>query len=501
MRFVFLFACLLIVLWGRSQNVNGIVVNDFGNLKYVKVWGSHYERGYACGYLMPEEIKAIFTGYIIPEFGSYLSAAKGIVSQGSHIVYDQKYISEAQGMIDGATAAGMDMPGVDYLDILVANAYLDLRGFGAFKTLEGNGCSSLMSWGNATLNTDLAGGAVISRHLDWADDTAIVNNQAIIVHFPSEPDEQPWAMVGFAGQIGALSGFNSSGLSVFQHQMADFSGNGSLNMAYEPIWMSLRKSLEQIDYNGDGVTSVQDVKQTIQENVNGYADGFIVAALAPANFEEDSLISMVAELAPQAPKITFRSTEYPDSMPNDNLYAANYEIKRNDHVHLCNRYNAVIAAIGLGKGMSSTANWELMRDYSNSSWSNIQFMQVVPGEGYFNFSYHNGTDAAYLNDSIRFYFTELFDNPVSISKVSKGELQLQVFPNPFSQSTSISFLNPSNSTFSIYLSDYRGKVVLEQHNISGQGYIIHRENLARGMYILRLERDDGVKASVKLMMY
>ncbi len=83
------------------------------------------------------------------------------------------------------------------------------------------GCSSLISWGDATIGTDLDGKSVISRQLDWGVNSDLVNNQIICIHLPSEIDEQNWIGIGFAGMFSVLSGFNQD-VGVFQHMMNDY---------------------------------------------------------------------------------------------------------------------------------------------------------------------------------------------------------------------------------------------------------------------------------------
>ncbi len=309
--FVFLF-----IQYQYSQNVQGVLLSDTGNISIIKVWGTHIERGFATGYLLGEKIKSIYTGYIVPAFGSYLSTAKTIVEQGQHLKFDSVYIEEAKAVVNGMSFAGIDVSGFDYRDVLVANSFLDLQNLSYFQNLQlDNGCSSLMSWGEATIGTELEGKSVIARHLDWSANASIINNQAMVIHVPSEADEQPWLLIGFAGQISVLSGVNSSGLSAFQHMLSDFSGAGTLNKAYEPVWFSLRKALEKKDFNNDDQQNVFDIKDVLLQNQNGYADGYIVTALASSEAIEDSLIAMVAELAPNLLRFSYRGNEYADNMP------------------------------------------------------------------------------------------------------------------------------------------------------------------------------------------
>ncbi|RLD57872.1 MAG: hypothetical protein DRJ05_09005, partial [Bacteroidetes bacterium] len=359
-----------------SQVVKGYIVSDSANLTVVKIWGTHEERGFAYGYLLGDKISDMVTGYMQPVFGGFLDDARQIIIDGEDLSIDSVFVYEAMALIDGMNAAGTNVANIDYVDGLVFNSFLDvvkLLGMSA----EGPGCSSLMSWGDATMGTDLDGKSVISRHLDWSPNSTLINNQVLVIHVPSEEDEQTWAMVGFAGQMSVLSGFNQN-LAVFQHMMSDFAGVPTHGLGYEPVWLTMRKAIEKADYNNDGENNTADLRDAVNGNTMGFADGFIITALAPSTSGDDGLIALVAEVAPQNPKITFRDNSYSDNIPGDNLYAANSEIKRNNSNNYCTRYYAVINAIGDGTEIGSEENWQIMRDNSNGSSGNIQFMQFIP---------------------------------------------------------------------------------------------------------------------------
>lgn len=325
---------LLVSINTYSQSVNGIIVSDSANIKLVKVWGTHYERGYAYGSLLGDDITDIMLNYLKPSFGIFYGQARNIISNTNDLKFDSIYVTEADALIDGMNNAGTNTANFDYIDILLANSFLDLANLLGSKF--GQGCSSLMNWGDATSNTSLAGKSVISRHLDWNTDSYLTSNQVICVHIPSETDEQPWLSIGFSGQISVLSGVNKD-FGAFQHMMSDFSGTCQHGQQYEPIWFTLRKALEKKDFNNDGNHNVQDVKDAILPNINGYAEGYIISALARSTELSDSLIAVVAELSPQYPMITFRNNNYADSIPGDNLYTANNQIARNDAMNFCYR--------------------------------------------------------------------------------------------------------------------------------------------------------------------
>jgi hypothetical protein len=63
---------------------------------------------------------------------------------------------------------------------------------------------------------------------------------------------------------------------------------------------------------------------------------------------------------------------------------------------------------------------------------------------------------------------------------------LVIYPNPFSFSTTVAFYNPQQETFEGFIRDVTGKTVRTISKISGQEWIIYRENLAPGTYLLEL---------------
>ena len=489
-RLVFL-AFLFFSLSSSFSQVKGVIASDTGNITVVKVWGTHYERGYAYGYLLQDRILNVFNNYLKPAFGSSLSTAKSIILQGTVIVISQAYKDEAQGVIDGIEAAGGNITGMDYTDILVANSYLDFQGMSTFLNLNfKNGCSSLMSWDAATNSTALNGKSVITRHLDWSVSNILINNQVMVVHIPSEIDEQPWAMIGFAGQMSALSGFNNSGVSAFQHMMSGSGlGTGSYSNSYEPIWFTIRKGLEKLDYNNDGMHDVQDIKDALSSNISGYADGFIVATMGPSSAIADSLIATVAELTPASPYITFRANEFADSIPSDNLYVANSPIKRNNAYNFCSRYNGVINNIGNGLNMSAEANWNIMKLYSNSGAGNIQMMQVIPEERKFNLSVYKSGSPAYLNNITCYNIDSLFSITTSVPVVSSNDFS--IYPNP-ANSKLVVASKKNKGLFLCKIYDNTGKLIHSEYIENKTGVInINLQNISNGFYYIVFEGKKG----------
>ena len=65
-----------------------------------------------------------------------------------------------------------------------------------------------------------------------------------------------------------------------------------------------------------------------------------------------------------------------------------------------------------------------------------------------------------------------------------------VYPNPFSDQTTVRFHNPENKEFRITIRDLSGKVMRQFESITDNEFIIMRENLANGCYIIEIAGDE-----------
>ena len=487
-----LLAFFILISFGLKSQVNGAIVSVENNLKVLKIWGTHAERGYAYGSLLGQEINDVFGNYVKPQFGAYYPYARVIVESGQHLVYDSVFVTEAKAIIAGMNQTSKNTLNLDYIDLLVCNSLLDISKL--LSSPSGIACSTLMSWGDATSGTDLAGKSVITRHLDWHTSPTLVNNQIICVSQPSDEDEQAWVSVGFAGMFSVLSGFNEH-LGVFQNMMDDFQGYATYGKQYEPVWFSLRKSIEKKDFNGDGKNNVQDVKSALMSNSRGYAGAYLISAMAESTETEDSLITLIAEIAPTAPYQTFRNNSYADNIPGDNLYTANFQIARNNAKNYCSRYNGVVSAIGTGTNISTSSSWEIMRDHSHLD-HNLQFMQYAPELNLFKIAIYGNNKPAYQNTPVSFNISNLLSEYAGVDDVT-DRLAVSIYPNPMQDVMIIHGLDRSNESAKIFVQDIAGKHVFEVVATSVESSCqFNVASLSTGMYVVKVQCGDAVSSNI-----
>ena len=76
-------------------------------------------------------------------------------------------------------------------------------------------------------------------------------------------------------------------------------------------------------------------------------------------------------------------------------------------------------------------------------------------------------------------------NPEGIIKTQESS-RLLVQPNPFSNTTVLSFNNPEGYSYTIYITDLSGKLCLFKENITTSEYILEKEDLEKGLYLIEL---------------
>ena len=102
----------------------------------------------------------------------------------------------------------------------------------------------------------------------------------------------------------------------------------------------------------------------------------------------------------------------------------------------------------------------------------------------------------YITDQYRI---RVFTCPVGISSEEKITDELIVYPNPFSNETTLKTThNFENSTIIIY--NLYGQQVKLIKNISGQSIILNRDNLSSGVYFIKLTQEDKVITTSKLLI-
>lgn len=83
---------------------------------------------------------------------------------------------------------------------------------------------------------------------------------------------------------------------------------------------------------------------------------------------------------------------------------------------------------------------------------------------------------------------------------SVNESKLQLYPNPFNQSTTLQFENPAAESFTLTLLDGKGQVVRKIEGLTENQVTLYKEELALGIYFVQLSVKNEVRYSGKLVV-
>ncbi len=222
---IFILGYGLLTASSAETAINGSL-RQIGSQQVLRLWGSHYEMGYAHGYLMADKIRDIVDSYVV----GYLATGNTVAEKAAdyksrlpliplhHTFYSESQ-DEINGMVAGMAASGKSL----FVPSLNRNIdERDIKAFNLFVELY-FGCSSFGVWGDATAN----GETIIARNYDFFVDPQgnILKDQILITY---EPTGKP-KFVSFAwpGWIGVVTGMNEYGITVMVNAGSGDNSNSS----------------------------------------------------------------------------------------------------------------------------------------------------------------------------------------------------------------------------------------------------------------------------------
>lgn len=480
-----------------------------GNLQYIgdkailHVWGNHHQRGYAQGYLLAGPTLDIFDEFFYSMF---------MYSNPAHYAYlfnyyldhfdsDPRLAEEAQGLVGGIAASGASLyhaglqRDLTYEDLLFANSFIDLL---HVRNALGDeelsfGCASLSSWGISTQQDSLlAGSPVITRWLDWTLYNCLIDNPLLIVHHPSEPDEQKWLTITFPGWLGAPSALSETGVWASLNMGNDH--NVVLPNELDPILFDVRRSLERADYNGDGISNALDVGSAIQ-NGNHLA-GTIIHTLSETAGE---VLSIVVETNNSGTALRYYDSPN-SSLAGQNLAATN-SFRLLTLPTCCSRYANIQDSLNANHHITAKRQWSLMSGAAGQE-TNLSAIQFDSSTGTILWAGASYTQPAYQNPAVLLSAQALFDFSTPVLDPYLPAIQPSFFchPNPVSASSPLNIKSSTPfSSYSIY--NTRGQKVFSQELADAKLETeIGLPQLPTGLYLISLAGKQGFSAVRKLVI-
>jgi hypothetical protein len=402
-------------------------------------------------------------------------------------------------MIEGIEAAGISLfsPTLnDYLtykDVLIANSVPDFTAFFESWNNKGPGCSDMASWGEATLNDPgLAGGTVICRNLDWDNNPILIENALVIIWAPGGPNEQRWVSFGYAGLIGALSGFNESGITTFQNMGNYYSV--PVGESFYPVNLAQRNGLEMEDYNGDGICSPRDVTDAVRDH--NVSSTYILNTAGPTYFDPPAEVLEIHNNLGD----TIRTVAQNPGFFGDNLVSTNHFRLLKPPTY-CYRYKRISDSLETSNQMSTLRNWNVMK--TAGVFTNLQVIQYLPEKHILRFSFAEPGTPAYQIEPTEVLTDTLF-SLVGIEEPEKDDLlRVSIYPNPCHEQTRILIEPAGPVNFNCSITDIKGKQLRDfgEFYLTEKNIVLDWEtgNIPNGIYLFRAEYLDfhsGIKKQI-----
>ena len=171
--------------------------------RIVNLWGTHYDMGYAHGYLLGDEIMQMLEDYGLGVLTTPTDYQTVLLPMVQYAFYAKpEYMQELRGMFRGMKDSGTDL----FIEDLGRDLILDdLLTMNLIPDLSRYGCSAVFGWGDATAaDPVLAGGSAMARDLDWGQDpTGLLNTHGVIFVFQAADPEQRAQLRAVLGHRGA----------------------------------------------------------------------------------------------------------------------------------------------------------------------------------------------------------------------------------------------------------------------------------------------------------
>ncbi len=484
--------------------VNGDLT-QFAEKKVLRVWGTHYQRGYAQGYYLAPQIKEVFQDFFWTMFcfsnQPHYDMLWGFYMQ--NFVPDTRMNSEAQGMIDGMQAAGTPLyhaglgRDISYDDLLLMNAVYDLvdvQGKNGETPQVELGCASLSSWGNATTADPLlSGSSVITRFLDVSPNSAFINNPLIVVHYPAETDEQSWANFTMPGFFGAITAISASNVFASINTGTEHAATVTSNLS--PILFDIRRGIERIDFDESGASHPLDIRASIALNNN------LSANMVHKLWESGGTVySSVIERKNNA--IANRLSTQNGSLPTHHLAVTNH-FRAITNNTCCSRYANIQDSLWTNAQVDAKRQWRVLAGAAGLE-SNLLAVQFIPSTGAIIWSTATLSEPAFSRPGFTLSTEYLFTNTVSNSDAVAAlpEAKLSLYPNPIS----------AGNRLSVKSSEALQKI--EVYNIKGQSISSYTYNAKeteqnlpafapdtpKGIYLVRATTHKGNAYTHKIVL-
>lgn len=492
---------ILAAALGLQGQING-TMNTMGDKTILQVWGTHYERGYAQGYLLAQPIRDIFDEFYVLMYAFQDPVRYNYLWNWyqEHFNYHTRMHSEAEGMIAGMQAAGVNLYqptlqrdlGVE--DVMLVNAFLDMNYVrGGMKDMPELmfGCASLSSWGTATQQDSLlAGEKVITRWMDWTQIGSLIANPLLVAHYPSEADEQNWLGFSVPGLLGALSAINASGVAAFVNvgNQSTVNNPGALDV----ILYDVRDGIERLDWDGNGSSNSQDVSAAV--TAGNHLSGTIIHTLDSGGMDSEPVVVETDHTG-----TAIRHANQNGGLPSGHLAATNH-FRLLAYPVCCTRYSNIQDSLYANPNVTAKRQWSLMAGAAGME-TNLTALQYTPSTGKVLWASATASQPAWARPAILIDVVDMLAQNVAVTDPATAPPArlLEVGPNPLRADMPLN-LKADFGMEEIRVFNTRGQLVYSAQLTKGRAASLPLSGFPAGLYILKAQDRAGNSAGAKFVV-
>lgn len=463
------------------------------------VWGTHYERGYAQGFLLADRLMQLFNNYFYPNISQNSPSVYQSMLSYYDLYYqcDPAFLSEAEGFVAGMVASGEDIyhaglgRTLGVPDILLVNAIVDIP-YAASNVDVGLGCASLSSFAESTLDDpQLQGSLVIMRLLDWTRNPSLIENAILIVHHPAEEGEVKWMSFGYPGLLGALSSINEYGHGAF----LNMGNNHSISQISDlrQVLFSVRKGIERMDFNQDGTYDGEDMWAAIS------GDQHLSGTIIHSVWDNGADISAQVIETNNSGSVR-RDYEQNGNLSGHNLAATNH-FRSLYEPEPCFRYDNIQNALLTDSDMTIARQWDLICSAAGLPFLNMMAIQYVPVSKVVKWAVSNPTGPAYTAPVYEFDADDLFAFEVSNDEqvIPGAAFQVSAYPNPCPTGKGLT-ISASNTLSQVRIYNIKGQLIMN-NQVSSAKNTLPLPHLSAGIYLIKATDTKGKSITSKIVVY
>jgi len=239
-----------------TENVNG-ELTEIEGIPLLTLWGTHYEQGYAHGYLFAPEIIEYLEKQLQSQEGIVEFIETVMLPNIDKYTVPEEYLQEMKGFF-----AGMETRAGKAVYVAAVDRTLTLNDVIAWTCIDNvdhllsTHCTSFSAWDVAT-----AGGSpVTGRNYDHPDDEIHTGRYIFIIRkSPPESGLLSWISVALPGALNCETAMNSEGVT-FATQEVNLIRKTSTSRGFCPETLLQRKLLE----SARAASVVEDVSAVLQ---------------------------------------------------------------------------------------------------------------------------------------------------------------------------------------------------------------------------------------------